>query len=124
MQMQDLLTAFGANGMVGGTLRQALANAKSLDFNSTGCIDLSTLNCAYNGINVFVASSISYIKVPASSSTTFNGLCTKYQTSAQASISDKMISFNGNLYIVDTAYTDVAAFKEALKGQLLAYEKA
>lgn len=41
--LQEVLSAIGAGGIVGGTLRQVLAQTHSVDFRNTNCIDLSTL---------------------------------------------------------------------------------
>jgi len=103
---------------IGGTLRQCLCVKETLDFEDTDFVDLGSLNWTYdNGVFGTDLSSIGD-----------KGLCTKYDrvdTVATENQPDKTIQVRtGKVYIKDTTYTDATVFKAAMKGVLLAYEKA
>ncbi len=127
-KMQDLLTAFGANGMVGGTLRQTLCAKESLDFENTECADLGDCSWSYNSTYGFIT--LSLVNNVKKSSTT-KMLSTLYEqddyTTIIAGGTNMKIGVHQSLgYIVvsNSAYTDATAFKNAMKGVLLAFEKA
>lgn len=112
---------------LGGTLRQLLAVSKSIDFANTDFIDLSELSWFYDSTNTRFVVVFTEAKEPANRDTVANVICTKYKEIAnnQASSLTKVVYLDGgNLYIKDSSYTDATAFKNAMKGVLLAYEKA
>lgn len=125
-QVRDAVDSQLKNAL-GGTLRQCLCVKENLDFDNTAFVDLGELKWTY------------YATSPSHFSATLIGvkvgtakiLCTKYKAIASGGGSsltvDKTINIhNGSTYvqIKDDAYTDATAFKNAMKGVLLAYEKA
>jgi len=118
---------------IGGTLRQLLATSQNIDFNNTAWIDLESLTWTYNSggyTSIFVAT-INDIFVPETGADRNKGiLCSKYDVSSVTSINNDMIDKSmltngGAVYIKDTSFgSDVTAFKNAMKGVLLAYKKA
>ena len=121
---------------IGGTLRQLLASSQSVDFNNTDYIDLGTLNWSNystpeNHIFRVSISSIPNMKSATDNNTPAKVVCTLYKNMAYSPISasDNMcmaVSSSSNNYVVfiNTAYSDTDTFKAAMKGVLLAYEKA
>lgn len=115
---------------VGGTLRQLLAVSKSIDFNNTDWVYLGELNwtkqTAY-GIQEFYSSGIAnLVKHVSSASDVANIICTKYKSAGRNSTQVNTISIGqeGNVYIKDQSDISTDQFKNAMKGVLLAYEKA
>ena len=116
---------------IGGTLRQLLASGQSIDFLNTAIIDLGDIVWAEGTIVSTIAMS-GVIKAPTDQYQKAHILCTKYQTSAQgdSAITSKNLqiafSTGGNLRIYDTSLSNKTAteIQQALKGILLAYEKA
>ena len=114
---------------IGGTLRQCLCVKESLDFDNTNVVDLGTRNWMYRSADgVFTLSNDFLADAP---NTTFKILCTKYQTNnvSAGNMSDKQISARPNyndkdITVKDSSYTNATDFKNAMKGVLLAYEKA
>lgn len=118
---------------IGGALRQLLAVSKSIDFNNIALDDLGELNWTYNSSNGFFIGTLSNSSI----TNTLNILSTKYKRCDNANGSDMN---SGNLkigvalsnwsniatqvFVRDTTYTDATTFKNAMKGVLLAYEKA
>lgn len=132
--MQVLLDTFGLKEALGGTLRQVLAATQSVDFNDTTWVDLGKVTWVYGqiagGANGFIAT-VNGLKAKAIASEISNMLCSKYQSiTAQQTYDGSKIgisSLTQNNYIAvydPSAGTDAAAFKAAMKGVLLAYEKA
>lgn len=122
---------------VGGTLRHCLCVKESLDFDNTDFIDLGTLDWSYNTTYHFFIVNISSLN--AVYRTTPKMLSTKYSVvnvrNTSGSYSGDGITFirdgnpsegtvANNLRIDDSSYTDATTFKNAMKGILLAYEKA
>lgn len=117
---------------LGGTLRQLLAVSKSIDFANTDFVDLGELSWARtndSGHERFYVT-LSGAETPSSNNEKANLVCTKYNLSSAGDIynhvEDKTIGLtnDGSLVIYDSSYTDASAFKNAMKGVLLAYEKA
>lgn len=118
---------------IGGTLRQCLCVAKSLSFDNTNMVDLGTLSWTYYaGYNGFMAV-ISDVKKTNTASQEPNMICSKYRTAISYSDYDgstkSLYTWNNlsgnNIVVRDTSFgTDADAFKNAMKGVLLAYEKA
>ena len=94
-----------------------------------GVVDLGTLNWVYsNSVGAFTSSDISSIvKKPSSNASIFNGITSKYITvSTNNSYSiNKSISVNiaGSVFVKDTSYSTAEAFKSAMSGVYLLYEK-
>ena len=109
---------------VGGALRHQLSESANIDFNNTAWVDLGSLSWSYFN-NRFSAGGFD-IKQG-----TNNVICVKYKTLE----SGYSTSHNDNnaiwskldvqgIWISDTTYIDATTFKNAMKGILLAYEKA
>ena len=125
-KMQDLLTAFGANGMVGGTLRQMFANKESISFLSTNVIDMGDLTYTTDGLAITSTTAVTD-KLLGSQKI----LCTRYKetTSATGDMVDgeiKAYASNNTFIFKDSVLANKtpAEIKQALKGVLIAYEKA
>lgn len=103
-----------------------------------GSVDLGTLDWTAGGNpnskTVFVASSqkICGQKLSNNSTIASNILCSKYLAKSQNEVwSDATpvgiatnATIDGFVYVADTAYTDAAAFKQAMQGVILYYELA
>lgn len=104
---------------LGGTLRQCLCVKESLDFNNTAWVDLGTLEWALVS-NQFVVRATQMISNKI--------ICTKYKTAQSDTMNSGEIRNKvGNYYnlvVQDSNYDNITAFKNAMKGVLLAYEKA
>lgn len=118
---------------IGGTLRQCLCVKATLSFENTDVVDLGTITYTYDSTNGYFYGSLNVAK---NSSTSDTGMCSKYRfvignnvaTNLSSSVPFVSISAyrstTNNLIIRDTSYTDANTFKNAMKGVLLAYEKA
>lgn len=115
---------------VGGTLRQCLCVKATLDFDNTNFVDLSELGWVYDSTySRMQATPPADIKYASGNDTPANLLCTKYKTGNVLSGTDDVKIGVGTialpyLYVYNTGYTDATTFKSAMKGVLLAYEKA
>ena len=101
-------------------------------------VDLGTLNWKLNttsGVGQHFYTVVDRTKfkyLGASGTTVHNILCSKYQTVARSAnvFVDKTITLDGTgtaisqIQVKDTAYTDVATFKQAMSGVILYYELA
>ena len=115
----------------GGTLQNLLAISKSIDFANTAWVDLGTLTwveTTYAGVTMMVCYSFTTHAHDASG---VNIICSKYEASndiwSVGTLRDKLIcnNFAGEaIFVYDSSYTDPATFASAMKGVLLAYEKA
>ena len=113
---------------VGGTLRQLLVVKASIGFDTTDYVDLSTLS--WNRYQ-FGSNYVFFANLTTKKSYATKGICTKYnipaQVTAPADLTDKQMEISVNqtfIYIRDDAYSNATAFTAAMKGVLLAYEKA
>ena len=95
-----------------------------------GIVDLGSLNWNYNSTNAyFTTNDISSLyKVPSSNLTVANIICPIHTTiSANDLVSAGQLGIairsNGTLMVKDTNYTDATAFKQAMSGVHLLYEK-
>ena len=112
---------------IGGTLRQMLAINQSLDFLNTDFVNLGSLTWTYYATSPsHFSASLSGVKVG-----TNKILCTKYKAVASGGGSSITTNMTINIHnssayvqIKDDSYTDADTFKNAMKGVLLAYEKA
>ena len=116
---------------LGGTLRHCLAIQESgLNFEDTDFVDFGTLTWNYNPNNgLFYVSGISsIIELPSSNDDVAKVICSSYQTTTRnlSTTTDKSvaISLAGEIVIRDSSYNNADTFKSAMKGILLAYEKA
>lgn len=95
-----------------------------------GHSDLGTLtweNHTYNNVLYFKTSSLqATIKPAASQSTKANAVCAKYEISTSGNVLEKSLAIGdgGLIYVRDSTYDDVAAFKTAMSGVYLDYELA
>jgi hypothetical protein len=100
-------------------------------------VDLGTLNWGINTTstvgNHFYAPAkhLNFKYLGAFGTTIYNALCSKYRTVARSSnvFVDKTLAIDGvtvvsQIQVKDTAYTDAAAFKQAMQGVILYYELA
>lgn len=112
---------------VGGTLRQLLAVSKSIDFANTAFVDLGDYDYVYDTETkrFYTTQLSSQLKA-----TSTNITSTAYAQSADIWVTDSTtsgtmgVNSTSYLFLRNTAYTDATAFKAAMKGVLLAYEKA
>ena len=117
---------------IGGALRHQLvasvvAGGGTLDFNDTAWIDMGSLFWTYDGTNQVFFAVVSGMK--SGHYTDTNLLSSIYKTNpvTLSSLTDMSIRYvegQSQVYAKNTAYTSSSAFKNAMKGILLAYEKA
>lgn len=130
----ELDARYALKEALGGTLRQLLATSKNIDFLNTGFVDLGTIGWAWDNAGYFQALFNADAK-SVSSSNVANILCSRYKSDTinnAGSLENRIGIYhdqNGNNYIRckgtgTNAGNNAIAFKEAMKGQLLAYEKA
>lgn len=124
------VTGIAEEDALGGTLRQLLAVSQAISFNDTVWIDLGTLNWSYSSTpgQEFFYASITGAKSKAWG-TLSKALCSHYVQDTYDNVNGQNGTFGINpagntLKVCDTSYSDAAAFKTAMKGVLLAYEKA
>ena len=125
--MQVLSATFGMKDALGGTLRQCLCVKESLDFNNTAYVDLGELNWIWYNDRFECNTPISNMKKPSANSSPIKGLTTKYKIIDANNLGNKRIAVNtsGELRALDSDYNgSTSSFKQAMKGVLLAYEKA
>lgn len=110
---------------IGGTLRQCLCVKESLDFVNTDFVDLGELNWTYdNAHNCF------YAKISSMKDSSNKIICSNYQTKTTYEMVNKSVTncpwnVTSELNVYDNSFgTDTTTFKNAMKGVLLAYEKA
>lgn len=130
-KLEDLPDGNTIMDLFGNTLRQLLAISKGIDFNKTVWIDLGTLSwqaITYAGVTMMACYSFTS-KAHVAGTVTI--VCSKYEASndiwSSSTIRDRLIATNYAGYalmVYDSTYTDAAAFKAAMKGVLIAYEKA
>lgn len=119
------------NENLGGILRHQLTG---VDFNNTAWVDLGSLEWSKGAVNdnyVFYSEELrNLIKIPSANTDVAKIISSKYKTSAYQTIWSNFvngliaISASGDVNITDMTYSDATAFKSAMKGVLLAYEKA
>jgi len=113
---------------IGGTLKNQLAIAKTIDFNDTNYKDLSALTWGYNSTYSLFSATLSDAKRPADYNTIANALCTKYKfvSTNTATNTDKTIAItpNGDIWVKDSTYATTDDFSASVKNVLIAYEKA
>lgn len=132
-KLQDLLSVFAVKENAGGILRhmlvnQVVAGGGTLDFADTAWLDLGDLNWTYDSTNDFFAvlynereagvDFISSLYKNIGAKTDEEMLSADNMSIASNSISGKWLN------IKNTSYTDATAFKNAMKGILIAVVKA
>jgi hypothetical protein len=92
---------------------------------NVGVVDLGSLNWAISN-NIFVSDAIADMQLGIPSKFP-NAICSKYNIAPTNDTStDKTLTISAEqkVWIVDSAYTDAAAFKAAMAGVMLCYELA
>lgn len=126
------VTGLAEEDALGGTLRNLLAVSKSISFSNTAWVDLGTLTWGYSaGLQIFYVSDVFLPDLVTGSNLT-NLICSKYPlqvgnlTNYDKVFNSRPTFYGANLAVVvkDSTYSNAAAFKTAMKGVLLAYEKA
>ena len=122
-------------GWSAGTARNYVDYENKKYVQCVGSVDLGTLNWGINTTstvgNHFYAPAkhLNFKYLGAFGTTIYNALCSKYRTVARSSnvFVDKTLAIDGvtvvsQIQVKDTAYTDAAAFKQAMQGVMLYYE--
>ena len=119
---------------IGGALRHQLVESANIDFEDTAWIDLGELNWNYDtsGTYPFFKANVPNIKQQEVNANKI--ICTIYNNyGAIAEGPFKQNPYNkiirqttssSQIMVQDTAYTNANVFKNAMKGVLLAFEKA
>ena len=124
-------------GWSAGTARNYVDYENKQYHQCVGSVDLETLDWKFNtssGVGNHFYGSVKHLNfkyLGAFGTTTYNALCSKYRTVARSSnvFVDKTITIDGvtvvsQIQVKDSAYTDAAAFKQAMQGVMLYYELA
>ena len=122
-------------GWAAGTARNYVDYENKKYVQCVGSVDLGALNWGINTTstvgNHFYAPAkhLNFKYLGAFGTTIYNALCSKYRTVARSSnvFVDKTLAIDGvtvvsQIQVKDTAYTDAAAFKQAMQGVMLYYE--
>ncbi len=124
-------------GWSAGTARNYVDYENKRYVQCVGSVDLGTLNWELNTTSAVENHFYGYVKhlnfkyLGAFGTTVYNALCSKYMTVARNSHAfvDKTLAVDGvtmvsQIQVKDTAYPDVATFKQAMQGVMLYYELA
>ena len=120
---------------IGGALRHQLAEANNIDFDDTAWVDLGSLTWVLVDIDKHLfRAEVSNSKVIVDNTTPANLLSSSYKTISTSdiysnhpnmSIAKGIAGIVGDyMLVVNDDYTDETTFKNAMKGIILAYEKA
>lgn len=133
----DAIKALPGYGWSAGTAKNWVDYENKKYYQCVGSVDLGTLNWTAGGSSsktVFIASSqkIRGQKLSNNSAIAANILCSKYLAKSQNEVWSNATpvgiatnaTTDGFVYVADTAYTDVTAFKQAMQGVILYYELA
>lgn len=136
-QIPETIKALPGYGWSAGTAKNYVDYENKRYVQCVGNIDLGTLDWELNMTsavgNHFYAPAIhlNFKYLGAFGTTIYNALCSKYRTVARSSnvFVDKTLTIDGvtvvsQIQVKDTAYTDAAAFKQAMQGVILYYELA
>lgn len=131
----EAIRALPGYGWSAGTARNYVDYENKKYVQCVGSVDLGTLNWGINTTstvgNHFYAPAkhLNFKYLGAFGTTIYNALCSKYRTVARSSnvFVDKTLAIDGvtvvsQIQVKDTAYTDAAAFKQAMQGVMLYYE--
>ena len=125
-------------GWSAGTARNYVDYENKRYVQCVSSVDLGTVNWAIHSASIVgehfygFIDSAKFKRLGAFTTTVHNILCSKYVTVARNSsvFVDKTITLDGDstavsqIQVKDTAYTDAAAFKQAMQGVILYYELA
>lgn len=136
-QIPEAIRNLPGYGWSAGTARNYVDYENKKYVQCVGSVDLGTLNWGINTTstvgNHFYAPAkhLNFKYLGAFGTTIYNALCSKYRTVARSSnvFVDKTLAIDGvtvvsQIQVKDTAYTDAAAFKQAMSGVILYYELA
>lgn len=137
-QIPEAIKALPGYGWSAGTARNYVDYENKKYYQCVGNMDLGTLNWAINSTSLVGEHFYGFVdpgkfkRLGMFQVTVHNILCSKYMTVArnQNVFVDKTITLDGDsiavsqIQIKDTAYTDAAAFKQAMSGVILHYELA
>lgn len=137
-QIPEAIKALPGYGWSVGTARNYVDYENKKYYQCVGNMDLGTLNWAINSTSLVGEHFYGFVdpgkfkRLGMFQVTVHNILCSKYMTVArnQNVFVDKTITLDGDsiavsqIQIKDTAYTDAAAFKQAMSGVILHYELA
>lgn len=131
----EAIKALPGYGWSAGTAKNYVDYENKKYVQCVGSVDLGTLNWGINTTstvgNHFYAPAkhLNFKYLGAFGTTIYNALCSKYRTVARSSnvFVDKTLAIDGvtvvsQIQVKDTAYTDAAAFKQAMQGVILYYE--
>lgn len=131
----EAIKALPGYGWSAGTARNYVDYENKKYVQCVGSVDLGALNWGINTTstvgNHFYAPAkhLNFKYLGAFGTTIYNALCSKYRTVARSSnvFVDKTLAIDGvtvvsQIQVKDTAYTDAAAFKQAMQGVMLYYE--
>ena len=134
----DAIKALPGYGWSAGTAKNYVDYENKRYVQCVSSVDLGTVNWAINSASIVgehfygFIDSAKFKRLGAFTTTVHNILCSKYVTVARNSsvFVDKTITLDGDstavsqIQVKDTAYTDAAAFKQAMQGVILYYELA
>ena len=134
----ETIKALPGYGWSAGTARNYVNYENKKYYQCVGSVDLGTLDWKFNtssGVGNHFYGSVKHFNfkyLGAFGTTVYNVLCSKYRTVSRSSsvFVDKTITIDGvnaivsQVQVKDTAYTDAAAFKQAMQGVMLYYELA
>ena len=131
-QIPEAIRNLPGYGWSAGTARNYVDYENKRYVQCVQSADLGTLNwvAGVGGKVSFQTSQVTGQKLTKNFNIAPNFMCSKYLTKAQAELWDKHnvtgitanASNDGYIYVNDTAYTDAAAFKQAMSGVMLYYE--
>lgn len=95
-------------------------------------VDLGSLTWSYSSSLKYFSTTLSDVKPTPNTSTVANIICTLYTADSATNIVNNAASYNksiainqlGDLFVSDQSYSTAAAFKTAMNGVYLVYEKA
>lgn len=137
-QIPEAIKALPGYGWSAGTAKNWVDYENKRYVQCVNSVDLGTVGWKLNttsGVGQHFYTVVDRTKfkyLGASGTTVHNILCSKYQTVARSAnvFVDKTITLDGTgaaisqIQVKDTAYTDAAAFKQAMQGVILYYELA
>ena len=135
-QIPEAIKALPGYGWSAGTARNYVDYENKRYVQCVSSVDLGTLNWAINSTSIVGEHFYGFVdpgkfkRLGAFGATVHNILCSKYMAVArnQNVFIDKTITLDGDstavsqIQVKDTAYTDAAAFKQAMQGVILYYE--
>lgn len=137
-QIPEAIRNLPGYGWSAGTAKNYVDYENKRYVQCVSSVDLGTVNWAINSASIVgehfygFIDSAKFKRLGAFTTTVHNILCSKYVTVARNSsvFVDKTITLDGDstavsqIQVKDTAYTDAAAFKQAMQGVILYYELA